>query len=65
MARGDAVIDIDIDPFAERASRWRTLLRIGVPVLGVVLTIAVILERSRSMPIRPIAVGRWHCPRTC
>ena len=43
MARGDAVIDIDIDPFAERASRWRTLLRIGVPVLGVALTIAAIL----------------------
>jgi len=43
MARGDAVIDIDIDPIAERSSRWRTLLRIGVPVLGVVLTIAVIL----------------------
>ena len=43
MARGDAVIDIDIDPFAARAARWRGLLRIGVPVLGVVLTIVVIL----------------------
>jgi class 3 adenylate cyclase len=43
MARGDAVIDIDIDPFAARAARWRGLLRIGVPVMGVVLTIVVIL----------------------
>src|SRR3954452_8589817 len=43
MARGNAVIDIDIDPFAARTSRWRTLLRIGVPVLGMALIIALIL----------------------
>src|SRR5947207_6915454 len=43
MARGETIIDIDIDPFTARAGRWRSLLRIGVPVLGVVLTIAVIL----------------------
>src|SRR3954462_631053 len=43
MARGDAVINTDVDPFAARTFRWRTLLRVGVPVLGVVLTIALIL----------------------
>ena len=43
MARGTAVIDIDTDPFAARADRRRALLRIGVPVLGVVLMIATIL----------------------
>src|SRR4051812_17901722 len=43
MARGNTVIDIDIDPLAARAVRWQTLLRIGVPVLGIVLIIALIL----------------------
>jgi hypothetical protein len=43
MARGTAVIDIDADPFAARADRRRALLRIGVPVLGVVLMISTIL----------------------
>src|SRR5436190_16325510 len=43
MAVGDALIDLEIDPLAERAERRRRLLRIGVPVLGVVLTIALIL----------------------
>ena len=43
MGRGNAVIDIDIDPFVARTARWRTLLRIGVPVLGVALIIALIL----------------------
>jgi adenylate cyclase len=43
MARGTAVIDTDADPFAARADRRRALLRIGVPVLGVVLMIGAIL----------------------
>src|SRR3954464_1063133 len=43
MARGNAVIDIDIDPFAARTARWRTLLRVGIPVLGMALIIALIL----------------------
>src|SRR3954469_19187538 len=43
MARENAVIDIDIDPFAARTARWQTLLRIGVPVLGMALIIALIL----------------------
>src|SRR5690349_3813969 len=46
MARGDAIIDVDIDPVVTRTARWRTLLRIGVPVLGVVLTIALILATA-------------------
>lgn len=43
MTRGNAVIDIAADPVAARADRRRTMRRIGVPVLGVVLMIAVIL----------------------
>jgi adenylate cyclase len=43
MARGTAVIDIEADPFAARAGRRRALLRIGVPILGVVLMIGTIL----------------------
>jgi len=41
--RGDAVVDITIDPIAASADRRRAVLRIGVPVFGVVLMIAVIL----------------------
>src|SRR4051794_13641767 len=43
MARENAVIDIDIDPFETRTARRQTLLRIGVPVLGMALIIALIL----------------------
>jgi adenylate cyclase len=43
MTRGNAVIDIADDPLAARADRRRTVRRIGVPVLGVMLMIAVIL----------------------
>jgi adenylate cyclase len=43
MPRGRAVIDITTDPLAARRERRRTVRRIGVPVLGVVLVIAVIL----------------------
>jgi adenylate cyclase len=43
MPRGHAVIDITSDPLAARANRWRTVRRIGVPVVGVVLMIAVII----------------------
>lgn len=43
MTRGDAVIDIAGDPLAARADRRRTMRRIGIPVLGVMLMIAVIL----------------------
>jgi len=43
MARGNAVVDIDVDPAAARADRRRALLRIGGPILCVVLTTATIL----------------------
>ena len=43
MALGDPIIDLATDLLAERAERRRQLLRIGVPILGVVMTIAVIL----------------------
>jgi hypothetical protein len=43
MARGNAVFDTDLDPFAARADRRRALMRIGVPILGVAPTIAVML----------------------
>ena len=43
MPRGDAVIDIASDPLATRANRRRTVRRIGVPVIGVALMIAVII----------------------
>src|SRR5215472_11686993 len=43
MPRTDAVIDLDADPLALRRERRRAMRRIGVPVLGVVLMIAVIL----------------------
>ena len=42
MSRGQAIIDISADPFAARAERRRAILRIGVPILGVVLVIVVI-----------------------
>ena len=43
MSHGQAIIDITADPVAARAERRRARLRIGVPILGVVLMIAVIL----------------------
>jgi adenylate cyclase len=43
MPSGNAVIDIADDPLAARAERRRTIRRVGIPVLGVVLMIAVIL----------------------
>jgi hypothetical protein len=43
MPRGNAVIDVATDPLAARADRRRTIRRIGVPILGVVLMIAVIM----------------------
>jgi adenylate cyclase len=43
MPRGHAVIDIASDPLIERANRRRTARRIGVPVIGVALMIAVII----------------------
>jgi class 3 adenylate cyclase len=43
MPRGHAVIDITTDPHAARAERRRAALRIGVPILGVVAMVAVIL----------------------
>jgi adenylate cyclase len=43
MSQGQAIIDITADPAAVRAERRRARLRIGVPILGVVLMIGVIL----------------------
>jgi adenylate cyclase len=43
MSRGHAVVDTAADPFTARTDRRRTMRRIGVPVIGVVLMIAVIL----------------------
>ena len=43
MSRGQAIIDVYADPGAVRAERRRAVLRIGVPIVGVVLMIAVIL----------------------
>jgi len=43
MSQGQAIIDITADPVAVRAERRRARLRIGVPILGVVLMIGVIL----------------------
>ena len=42
MSQGQAIINIAADPVAARAERRRARLRIGVPILGVVLMIAVI-----------------------
>ncbi len=43
MNSDGSVVDLDADPVAAQAERKRRLLRIGVPLLGVVLTLAVIL----------------------
>ena len=43
MPRGHGIIDVAADPGAERRERRRVVLRVGVPILGVVLMIAVIL----------------------
>jgi adenylate cyclase len=43
MNSGGSIVDLDADPIAAQAERKRRLLRTGVPVLGVVLTMAVIL----------------------
>ena len=42
MSHGEAIIDISVDPLAARSARRQAVLRIGVPILGVVLVIAVI-----------------------
>jgi adenylate cyclase len=46
MAQAHAIVDLDIDPIAERTERRRRVLRTGVPILGVALTIAIILTIS-------------------
>ncbi len=43
VAAGKLVIDISVDPLDERRRRRRTLLRIGVPLGGVVLMVAAVL----------------------
>ena len=43
MRTRDEIIDLTADPLAEQADRRRQWLRIGMPVLGVALTIAMIL----------------------
>jgi adenylate cyclase len=43
MAAGIRIVDISQDDVAVRRQRRRTLLRIGVPILGVVLVIAAII----------------------
>jgi class 3 adenylate cyclase len=39
----NAIIDLDMDPLAARTGRRRWLLRVGVPIAGVVLVVLVIL----------------------
>jgi len=43
MVSGIQVVDIGVDPLAERRRRRRAWLRIGVPLVGVILMIAAIL----------------------
>src|SRR5262244_1860199 len=43
MVSSNLVIDIGADPVERRRRRRRALLRLGVPILGIVLMIAVIL----------------------
>jgi hypothetical protein len=43
MSQAQAIVDITADPVAVRDERRRARLRIGVPILGVVLMIGVIL----------------------
>jgi class 3 adenylate cyclase len=43
VAVGSQVIDLSVDPLDERRRRRRTLLRVGLPIGGVVLMIAAIL----------------------
>ena len=43
MVIGQQVVDISVDPLDERRRRRRSLVRIGVPVGGVVLMVATIL----------------------
>jgi class 3 adenylate cyclase len=42
MSRSQEIIDTSVDPFVARAERRRAVLRIGVPILGVILVVAVI-----------------------
>jgi adenylate cyclase len=52
MSRSQVIIDTSVDPIATRAERRRAVLRIGVPILGVVLVIAAIavisIETTRA-----------------
>src|SRR5437879_1596379 len=43
MVASNRVVDISVDPFDERRRRRRALLRIGIPLGGVLLMIATIL----------------------
>ena len=43
MNSDGSAVDLDADPVAGQAERKRRLLRVGVPLIGVVLTMAVIL----------------------
>lgn len=38
-----AVVDLSLDPVAERRRRWRAFVRLGVPIVGVALMIVIIL----------------------
>ena len=40
---GNAIIDLDTDPLATPAERRRRAFRVGVPIVGVLLMILVIL----------------------
>ena len=48
MVAGDDVIDISLDPVAERRRRRRAWLRVGLPLAGVALMIATILAIAYS-----------------
>jgi hypothetical protein len=43
LAERSEIVDIDIDPLAERTRRRRTLLRIGLPLGGVGLIVGILL----------------------
>src|ERR1700746_495161 len=43
MLGGQAIIDTTADPIAAAARRHRTIRRVGIPIFGVVLMIALIL----------------------
>jgi hypothetical protein len=56
MLGGQAIIDTTADPIAAAARRHRTIRRVGIPIFGVVLMIALILVALGSGLVAGVAI---------